>query len=137
MADRDNGSGIIPEADRAAIQKKVDDLDKKLGSAREQDQAAERAARAGGSLTGGGRGMAQGLRMASELVAAVIVGGLVGYFLDRWLGSTPWFFLVFFFVGFAAGIINVLRAYKSVQAEVAAETGGNIGKALAKNDDDE
>jgi len=31
----------------------------------------------------GGRGMAYGMRMATELVAAIIVGGLIGYGLDR------------------------------------------------------
>ena len=140
MADRDKSSGVIPEADRAEIQRKADELGKKLGSAREQDRVVERASRTGASMSGGGRGMAYGLRMASELVAAIIVGGLVGYFLDRWLGTKPWLFLVFFFVGFAAGVINVLRAYNKVQAEVARETGGNIGQDLGKGpgkDDDD
>ena len=137
MLDRDKGSGVIPEADRAEIQRKADELGKKLSSVRAQERADEKINEARGNMTGGGRGMAQGLRMASELVAAVIVGGLIGYVLDRWIGTTPWLFLVFFFAGFAAGIVNVLRAYKTVQAEVARETGGNIGQTLAKSDDDE
>ena len=64
-----------------------------------------------------GRGMAYGMRMATELVAAVIVGGLIGYALDWWLGTKPWLFLLFFVLGFAAGVLNVLRAYERMQKE--------------------
>jgi len=82
------------------------------------------------------KGMAMGLRMSSELVAAVIVGGLIGYGIDRWLETTPWMFLVFFMLGCAAGMINITRAFTKMQAEIAEKTGGNIGQDLADVDDD-
>ena len=82
-----------------------------------------------------GRGMAYGMRMAAELVAAVIVGGLIGYGLDYWLGSKPWLFLLFFVLGFAAGVLNVVRAYERMQKEIAARTGGRIGKSVPDDDD--
>jgi ATP synthase protein I len=82
-----------------------------------------------------GRGMAYGLRMAAELVAAVIVGGAIGYGLDRWLGSTPWLFLLFFLLGFAAGVLNVVRAYEKMQKEFTARTGGRIGHKVPDEDD--
>jgi len=44
------------------------------------------------------------------LVAALIVGVGIGLLLDRWLGTTPWFLIVFFLLGAAAGILNVYRA---------------------------
>ncbi len=54
--------------------------------------------------------MAQGLRLSSELVAGVLVGAVIGYVLDRLLGSSPWGFIVFVLLGFAAGVLNVMRA---------------------------
>lgn len=82
-----------------------------------------------------GRGMAYGMRMAAELVAAVIVGGAIGYGLDRWLGSTPWLFLLFFVLGFAAGVVNVVRAYEKMQKEIMARTGGRIGTKVPDDED--
>ena len=66
-----------------------------------------------------GRGMAYGMRLASELVAAVVVGGLLGVGLDRWLGTWPWLFLVLFLLGFAAGVLNVVRATSALTRDVA------------------
>ena len=82
-----------------------------------------------------GRGMAYGMRMAAELVGAVIVGGAIGWGLDRWLGSTPWLFLLFFVLGFAAGVLNVVRAYERMQKEIAARTGGRIGHRVPDDED--
>jgi ATP synthase protein I len=79
--------------------------------------------------------MAYGFRMSSELVGAIVVGGLIGYGLDRLLGTLPWLFLLFFVLGFAAGILNILRAYRQMQGEITAQTGGNLGKSV-KDDDD-
>lgn len=50
------------------------------------------------------------MRISTELVAAVVIGGALGYGLDRWLGTWPWFSLFFFFLGVAAGFLNVYRA---------------------------
>ncbi|MDO9382494.1 MAG: AtpZ/AtpI family protein [Hyphomicrobiaceae bacterium] len=80
--------------------------------------------------------MAYGLRMASEFVGAVLVGGLIGFGLDRWLGTTPWLFLVFFFLGFAAGVVNVTRSFTRLQEEIKVATKGDIGRSLPNDDDD-
>jgi ATP synthase protein I len=82
-----------------------------------------------------GRGMAYGMRMAAELVGAVMVGGAIGWGLDRLLGSTPWLFLLFFVLGFAAGVLNVVRAYERMQKEIMARTGGNIGHKVPDDED--
>jgi ATP synthase protein I len=52
-------------------------------------------------------------RIATELVAAVAVGVAIGWGLDVWLGSQPWFLIVFFFLGVAAGVMNVYRVTQS------------------------
>ena len=59
------------------------------------------------------RGFSRQFAMAMELpfimVCAIIVGGLVGYFLDRWLHTKPFLMLVLGFLGFFAGLRDVLR----------------------------
>ncbi len=54
--------------------------------------------------------MARGFRLSTELVAGVLVGALIGWLLDRWLGISPWGLIVFLLLGFAAGVLNVMRA---------------------------
>ncbi len=54
--------------------------------------------------------MAIAMRLSIELLAGVLVGAAIGYGVDRWLNSSPWLLIVFIFVGFAAGIVNMKRA---------------------------
>jgi len=55
-------------------------------------------------------GYAKGFRLSSELVAGVVVGAGIGWLLDRWLGISPWGLIVFLLLGFAAGVLNVMRS---------------------------
>jgi ATP synthase protein I len=55
-------------------------------------------------------GFARGLQLSSELVAGVLVGAVIGFALDHWLGISPWGMIVFLLVGFAAGVLNVMRS---------------------------
>ena len=52
-----------------------------------------------------------GLRAGVEVVSALVVGIVIGFLLDRWLGTWPWFFLVFFVLGSVAGVLNVYRLF--------------------------
>ena len=54
--------------------------------------------------------LARGFRLSTELVAGVLVGAFIGWALDRWLGISPWGMIVFLLLGFAAGVMNVIRA---------------------------
>lgn len=49
------------------------------------------------------------LRVGVELVAALAVGVAIGWGLDRWLGTRPWFLVLFVLLGGAAGVMNVMR----------------------------
>ena len=44
-----------------------------------------------------------------SFVLAIVIGAGAGYSLDRWLGTSPWLFFLFFVLGLAAGILNVYR----------------------------
>lgn len=60
--------------------------------------------------TGTGAGpMGVGLRVGVELVSAMAVALLIGFWLDRWLGTAPWLLVVFILLGGAAGVANVWR----------------------------
>lgn len=52
-----------------------------------------------------------GFRAGVEVVAALGVGVFLGIMLDRWLGTWPWLFLLFFVLGGAAGVLNVYRLF--------------------------
>ena len=55
------------------------------------------------------------LKLSTEMVAAVFVGTIIGFILDNWFDSKPWLTIIFFFVGAAAGILNVIRSAKLMQ----------------------
>ena len=54
-------------------------------------------------------------KLSTELVSAVAVGTIIGFILDTTFDTKPWLILIFFFVGVAAGIINVIRSAKNMQ----------------------
>ena len=55
------------------------------------------------------------LKLSTEMVASVFVGAIIGFILDNWFDSKPWLTIIFFFVGVAAGILNVIRSAKLMQ----------------------
>jgi len=84
----------------------LEELNARLREARkEADAVAGRSRRGAGAQSG----LALAMRIGIELVAALIVGGGIGLLLDRWLNTTPWLMLVFFFLGAAAGFMNIYR----------------------------
>ena len=56
-------------------------------------------------------------KLSTEMVAAVVVGTIIGFILDNWFGTKPWLILIFFFVGVVAGIFNVIRSAKNMQSK--------------------
>ncbi len=57
-----------------------------------------------------GRAMGVAFRISFELVLGVFIGAAIGWYLDKWLGTLPLFLIIFFILGFAAGLRNVFRA---------------------------
>jgi ATP synthase protein I len=86
------------------------DFDERLRRARESARLPQEEAKGPARPSMGGAGVHVGV----ELVAGVIGGGLIGYWLDRWFETWPVLFLVFFFLGAAAGMLNAYRYIRRV-----------------------
>ena len=61
--------------------------------------------------------MGSAFRLGTELVAAVVVGTIIGFILDTWFDTKPWLIIVFFFLGSVAGILNIIKTAKRMQKE--------------------
>ena len=61
--------------------------------------------------------MGNAFKLGTELVAAVVVGTIIGFILDTWFDTKPWLIIIFFFLGAAAGMLNVIRTANRMQKE--------------------
>jgi ATP synthase protein I len=104
-----NREQSLPE--EAALSARLGSLDRRLSKIRDS-----RNVRTGQSGEGSGDGaarasaFARGFRLSSELIAGVVVGAGIGWGLDRLLSTSPWGLIVFFLLGFTAGVVNVVRS---------------------------
>jgi len=104
--------------------KSLNDLEARLKTAR-GDTDKESGSRGRGTQSG----LGQGLRIGIEMVVSVAVGAGVGYFIDNWAGTTPLFMIVFLFLGFAVGIMNVLRIARGLDEAV------GLGRAMREKEE--
>ena len=61
--------------------------------------------------------MGNAFKLGTELVAAVAIGTIIGFILDSWFDTKPWLIIIFFFLGAAAGLLNVIRTANRMQKE--------------------
>ena len=61
--------------------------------------------------------MGNAFKLGTELVAAVTVGTIIGFILDTLFDTKPWLIIIFFFLGAAAGMLNVIRVANKMQKE--------------------
>ena len=61
--------------------------------------------------------MGSAFKLGTELVASVAVGTIIGFILDSWFDTKPWLIIIFFFLGAAAGMLNVIRTANRMQKE--------------------
>lgn len=90
---------------------KADELRLRLDALKAElgDVAREKAEKTRSDMRSDGSAIGTGLRAGSELLAGVIVGCAIGYFLDRQFASSPLFLIIFMMMGMAAGFWNVYR----------------------------
>ena len=93
--------------DEEALRAKLDALKGALAKRNAEQRRNENAAPQNGAQTSAAISM--GFRAASEFAAAIIVGGAIGWQLDVWLKTKPAFLIIFFLLGTASGIWNVIR----------------------------
>lgn len=95
------------------------DFERRLSEARRRhglDRSPERARK-----TADRRGLSAGLRIATEILAALLVGAGGGIALDRWLGTSPWLLILGFVLGCAAAFVNVMRTARELDRAAKAE----------------
>ncbi len=100
----DDDRNKLPD-DEAALSARLQRLGDRIADANRHPENAQ-----GSRQAADPSAYAKGFRMSTELVAGVIVGAGIGWLLDRWLGISPWGLIVFLLLGFAAGVLNVMRA---------------------------
>ena len=123
-----------PDEDDHALQARLDKLSGALKARRKPPPSSAQPDGGGASNDGFGSAMSLGLRAASEFAAAIVVGGLIGWGLDRLAGTKPLFLIGFFLLGVVAGMWNVIRATSPlsraktpVKDEPKAPSGGDLG----------
>lgn len=88
----------------------LDEFSRRLDAARGAGPEPENSNRSGSAALG------RAFRVGSEMLAGLLVGGLLGLGLDTVLNTKPWLLLVGVFLGFAAGVLNVYRAFGAAGA---------------------
>jgi ATP synthase protein I len=92
----------------------LDSLGKRIAAARggsETEQATKSSATGATSM----RQAAQAYRIFLELLAGVLLGAGIGWFVDRSFGTEPWGLLVMVVLGLAAGVNAMLRTIRSME----------------------
>lgn len=123
------GADLTPE-ERAAFKARSDEIGKRLEAARGQSETLPKATRGKGETDGSGMGRA--MRASTELVGGILVGSLIGYGLDMVFKTGPLLFVVFFLLGSAAGILNVIRSTRPDNVK-----SGPSAKAVKDDDEDD
>src|SRR6202035_1519056 len=108
----DDGNGSRDKSpDEAALSARLGSLDHRLSAIRDNRKiGTDQPGAGGGDGAARASAMARGFRLSSELIAGVVVGAVIGWGFDRLLSTSPWGLIVFFLLGFAAGVINVMRS---------------------------
>lgn len=103
--------GNKPQADEAALSARLKSLGSRLSDVRKDRKSqTDQSGSGAGTASANASAMARGFRLSSELIAGVLVGAVIGWGIDRLFSTSPWGLIVFFLLGFVAGVINVMRA---------------------------
>jgi ATP synthase protein I len=82
------------------------------------------------------QGLGLGVRIGIELVVAIVVATGLGWAIDRWFGTRPWGMIVLFFLGVAAGMLNVYRAVTGIKGPVGYRRGAEVSAGSKSQWDD-
>tara|TARA_B100000212_G_scaffold302510_1_gene248775 strand:+ start:4411 stop:4743 length:333 start_codon:yes stop_codon:yes gene_type:complete len=83
--------------DKDNISNKIEEFQRKYNRQSEEDEVIKSSA----------FGLA--MRITTDLMSGIIIGGIMGWSLDKMFGTAPWLLILFFLLGVFAGISNVIR----------------------------
>lgn len=98
MAENEPGPDPLPEDAR------LDSLDERLARAKSQE-----AIRSGDARGQNAEGYRLGNRVLAELIGGMVGGALIGWVLDRFLGTSPWLLLTLLALGIVSAFRNIIR----------------------------
>jgi ATP synthase protein I len=97
--------------DEAALSARLGNLDHRLSEIRDSRKiGTDQPGGESGDGAARASAMARGFRLSSELVAGVVVGAAIGWGIDHLLSTSPFGLIVFFLLGFVAGLVNLVRS---------------------------
>ncbi len=105
-----DGKPGAPVSDDAMLSERLGRLDRRLSALKDNVKAQRsQAEEQNNDSSARASALARGFRLSSELVAGVLVGAAIGWGIDHLFSTSPWGLILFFFLGFAAGVINLMR----------------------------
>ncbi len=142
MAPADKGpndrDGQISPDERAEFKRRSAEIGRRLEAARSEPGSDRGEPKKGGNDHG--EVMGRALRLSTELIGGIVVGAAIGWYLDTYLmpnvfGTKTWplMFIIFFLLGSAAGMLNVVRAGMKIKT---GPSDPSKGKAVPDDDDD-
>jgi ATP synthase protein I len=116
--------------ERFLVNQTPEELGRKIKEAQERQGQSPGAPIQTGETTPAGRAMRAGI----DLAAALLVGGFLGYWLDKWLNTKPLFMILLFFMGFAAGFLNIYRSQTGQDFKIGMGTPDKTGHGNEKKE---
>jgi len=120
MANPPQGGPQAPDPD--GTRRGVEEMDAKLRAARVANPKPSQNETPSNVMSHRQTGVAY--RVLVDMIAGLLVGGFLGYWLDRWLGWAPWSLVTGLVLGFAAGVNNAWRAIRDYSRD-ANKVGGS------------
>lgn len=121
MAGDNDGAGRRAGSSDADLARRLDRLSRDLEAEKRERAEEERPTRPAGA------NFAHAFRLASEFVAGVLVGAALGWGIDYLAGTSPWGMIGFLLLGFAAGVLNVVRAAGRMSSDQSVGPDGKTG----------
>ena len=111
----DKGNGERTSSDEDALSARLGSLNQRLSEIRDSRKVeTDQSGTENGNSAARASAMARGFQLSSELIAGVVVGAAIGWGFDKLLSTSPFGLIVFFLLGFVAGVVNVVRSARRV-----------------------
>src|SRR5258708_35049777 len=110
------------DADPEGARRRIEEMDAKLKAARAANPKPSPQEAPSNLMSH--RQTSVAYRVLVDMIAGLLVGGFLGYWLDRWVGLAPYSFVTGLVLGFVAGANNAWRAIRAYSKDAAVTGGG-------------